>query len=68
MEDCRLLLKNAVDIKLKSSLQHFHDAMALVDASCFWGLSVRAEAPNLISPNLSRFLVQFSSWATWLDD
>ena len=38
MEDCRLLLKNAIDIKLKASLQHFYDAMALVDASCFFGI------------------------------
>jgi hypothetical protein len=40
MEDCRLLLNNAVDIKLKGS-SLFHDAMALVDASCFLGQSVR---------------------------
>jgi hypothetical protein len=40
MEDCRLLLKNAIDIKLKASHQHFHDAMALVDSS-FLGHSVR---------------------------
>jgi hypothetical protein len=29
LEDCRLLLKIAVDIKLKASHQRFHDAMAL---------------------------------------
>jgi hypothetical protein len=45
----------------------------------FWGdLSVSlsgvvssggaSEAPSLISPKLSRFLVQFSTWATWLLD
>jgi hypothetical protein len=36
IEDCRLLLKNAVEIKLKASHQQFYDAMALVD-SIFFG-------------------------------
>jgi hypothetical protein len=36
LEDCRLLLKNAVEIKLKASHQHFHDAMALVIRVFFW--------------------------------
>jgi hypothetical protein len=35
LEDCCLLLKDAVEIKLKASHQHFHDAMALVDSSFF---------------------------------
>jgi hypothetical protein len=40
LEDCRLLLKNAVNVKLKASHQHFHDAIALV-IRVFLGLSVR---------------------------
>jgi hypothetical protein len=78
MEDCRLLLKNAVNIKLKASLQHFYDAMALVDASCFLGICLSvcqglnhqgaSEASKIISPKLSRFLLQFSTWATCLLD
>jgi hypothetical protein len=76
MEDCRLLLKNAVDIKLKASVNVKREVASCFLRVVFWNLSVSlsgvnssggaSEAPNLISPIWARFLVQFSTWATWL--